>query len=172
MQEIRFQEVFRREVQQDLSQNTPTPNFAKRLILFFNTPLGLWILSSIALACLVNFYATLVNHFERVRTNKATAAWIDLEIEHHFENLKLYLDEGGPFIQRGYAPKYYLNGMIGNLGGEPLYYSAVFPIAINRSLHSIMFELSTYTDDHIEKSRIEAAARSASSLFDHIILLR
>ena len=172
MREIRLQEVFRHEVQQEIEKTKPDPHFSKRLVAILNSPFGLWILSSIVLALLVNFYATVLSHLDGLRQKRDAISWLDLEITHHIASLHRLMGDDGPRSNRGLQPRAYLQGLSGNLNGSQMNYLPLYPAATDRSLHSLMYQLATYIDDEEEKARINAAANSTASLFDYIIELR
>ena len=98
MEAIKSEEIFRHEIQQQLASAQSTGSLAKRAYSFLNTPLGLWFLSSIALALLVNFYATLMSHLDGLRQKRDNVEWLDLEINHHLEQLKHLFGENIPLL--------------------------------------------------------------------------
>ena len=149
-----------------------TGDFLQRLYAFLNTPLGLWVLSSIALALIAHSYATVVSHLDSQRQKKESIDWIDLEIKHHIDTLRRFLGTTGPLPVARVPSVAYMQMIAGSLNGLTQNYVPLFPIAINRSVHSLMLQLATYVDDKDDKANIVQAANAMLLLSEYVISLR
>jgi hypothetical protein len=166
MEAIKSEEIFRHEIQQQLTSAQSTGSLAKRVYLFLNTPLGLWFLSSFALALLVHFYATMESHLDGLRQKRENVEWLDLEINHHLEQLKHLFGEDLPLPNPGEPLRLYLNDIVLHVVGSDRGYTPIFKEGAGLSLHSLMYQLAHSVDDKEEKKSITNAAHAASDFLE------
>lgn len=85
---ILTEERFRAEARQAIGVESAAPKtLFGRSIAFFNTALGIWVLSSVLLTIVTGLYGVVRDHFDDTRRVRVETRQIDLEITHRLEVL-------------------------------------------------------------------------------------
>lgn len=167
-EQIRTEEIFRAEVQHALK--TPEAQTLKaRTWRFFNTALGLWVLSSLLLGGLTAGFGYLQSHLATVRRNRDLVDRDDVQMSVRLEYSQLLLKsasdpdakQGGNGIER--KRNIYQSGLRSFLEDTPE--TRLFPELKDRSTLSLVFEVMAKdnklpkTGDHSYRAMLDHVSR-------------
>lgn len=131
-QRIREEEIFRAEVQKSLVQLTsPKPSY-QHLWAFFNTSLGIWVLSTVFLGIIGWTYA----QWQASRQNTEQINKLDIEIDARLHAAEDTLNSQ-LFRKKEDSPIYVANVLLLPPMGERM----ILPEYANRNMRSLMYEL-------------------------------
>lgn len=157
--QIRLEEIFRHHVRKELEKiNTPSSHLA-RLVSFFNTGLGLWLLSTLAVGFISWGYGEWSRHQENQRNTTELIRKLDLEIGVRLRHFDVVITNANS-LKTYYIALWGLEQPSGIIEGLP---NTVFPEFSRRSFRSLLWELYTVVPS-TEKAKIIAALRKAQVL--------
>lgn len=160
---IRLEEIFRSEVKEQIEKAKGRPSRRARFLAFFNTGLGLWLLSSIAVGTISWSYSEWSRYQQSKETKQELIRKLDLEIAvrlRYFNSLVSEANNLRTFYEalRGLEQPSWL------VRGLP---NTVFPQFSERSFRSLLWELYTIVPS-AEKQPILGALRQAQELAERI----
>lgn len=167
---IRMEEIYRFEVRHSLREK-PSRSTRDRIWNFLNTGVGLWLLSTVAVGLITAAYGAWSTHNDKKELAQRSAAKLDLEIGNRIERLSFHL----ALLQKMNEATV-LN--IGDLlrGADTVrsqpYLMGVFDEYKDRSLSSLLWELSTVVDRADQAAVINAfqAARRLNDIAAAIVV--
>ncbi len=163
-QRIRFEEVFRSEVRQELEKRNRRGSRRTRWVAFLNTGLGLWILSTLAVGTISWGYGEWSRYQQGKEAKQELIRKVDLEIAvrlRYFDSLISNADNLRAFYDalRGLEQPAWL------VRGLP---NTVFPEFSERSFRSLLWELYTVVPS-AEKDPVLGALRQAQKLAERLM---
>ncbi len=158
---VRLEEVFREEVRKSLQQPR---TFGQQVLEFFNSSLGLFILSSVVLGGFSTLATTWFNNHQEQARSLETERRLDIEIGFRLHQLPLLANQPVTFTQLHTAKgavfgKAEYHPQAGKLGE----FEPVFPEYLGRSLFSLVWELQR-TVPSKDKSQLQAPLAQAKLL--------
>jgi len=154
---IRLEEIFREEVRRQL-QDDKVRTRSHRILAFFNSGLGIWLLSSIVLGFITWSYSTWSDSRSKVRENEATIEKLDVEIAARVERFRELLANATS------AQTYYMAlWSLDNPATIDKFTAGIFPEFASRSLRSLLWDLRSRVP-RSEKVEISFALRTAETL--------
>lgn len=158
---IRAEEIFRQEVRKEL-EPTPPPTRTARILEFLNSPLGLWMLSSIVISGLGFLYANFSAQQAKVEANRTIERRLNIEIARRLQKFKKLLETT---VEKNYEFNWY-NTALWSLNSSD---NPVFIEFKLRTLSSLLLELEAVVPTAQQQS-IDTAAQAILSYEDQISL--
>ena len=145
---IREEELFRFQIQKELSDEKELKTGRGKFLKFFNTAFGLWLLSSIFLSLVTWGYSTWQAKSEIEKQNMVNKKRLSDEISSRIGNAYILTSPGR--FEENKNPHYYLDLLLMPPGDERV----VIPEFSNRNLSSLLHELKQNLTGY-EKSQTE-----------------
>jgi hypothetical protein len=156
-QRIKEEEIFRSEVQKSLSGQRPETAH-KRLWAFFNTSLGIWVLSTIA----VGLFGWMYAQWQVGQQNAEQIRKIDVEIHARIYAAQIYHSAGSSGPNGRYLSKADI------LLSPPTGESVILPEFANRNLKSLLFELQDRVPPGGESLDVDSAVNKVQHLESYL----
>lgn len=139
---IKEEEIFRDQVRKELSEKNEPKTPIKKWEKFFNTGLGLWFLSLLCLASIPWGYTLYQGWRENHNRKTETIKKIRRELLTRIENLQLEIFQDSRTPEPKLDIKRYVSRLISAPGND----RSVIPEFANRSMQSLVYELTEITD--------------------------
>jgi len=168
---IKNEEIFRAEIRESLDK-TDSKSFWKKVWYLFNSPFGLWILSTVVVGLVAYFYNDMKLKSEISSNNAATMHKLSTETSHRLYKFRLSLSEQSPtsLDYQDTELAYMIDGTLiidGTLSPEqPIY---VFPEFKDRTMHSLLYEMERLTKDKKQASSIKQARSILSEIKNKLL---
>ena len=154
---IRLEEVFREELREEL-KTARAKTWRKRALAFFNSALGIWLLSSVALGLVTWTYARWTETLAKARENGEAVEKLDIEIAARIQRLESFLVDGS-----SNATYFIALVSLDNPSTVDKLSPVVFPEFARRGLRSLLWELHTRVPIS-ERPGVAAALKVAEQL--------
>lgn len=165
-QKIKLEEIFRDEIRKKLSEKERS-SFSHKIWKFINSPLGLWLLSTVLVGLVVYFYDNNKLQNQIIANNTATLHKLETEISNRLQQFRVALENQDPskiYYQKDELA-YMIDGTLisdGSLSREkPIY---IFPEYKERTMNSLLYEISRLTIDKNQASIISEARSIISKI--------
>jgi hypothetical protein len=154
---IRLEEVFREELREEL-KTAKAETWRKRALAFFNSALGIWLLSSVALGLVTWTYTRWTETLAKARENREAVEKLDIEIAARIQRFESFVVDGSRNVT-------YFIALISldNPSAIDKVSPVVFPEFHRRGLRSLLWELYTRVPVS-ERPGVAAALKVADRL--------
>lgn len=161
---IRLEEVFREELREEL-KTAKAKTWRKQALAFFNSALGIWLLSSVALGFVTWTYSRWTETLTKERENREAVEKLEIEIA---ARIKRFCSLATPStfsdISRDSNETYFIALIsLDNPSAQDKLSLGVFPEFAHRGLRSLLWELQTRVPVS-ERPCVEFAQRVAEQL--------
>ncbi|UFS62354.1 hypothetical protein LOH54_11960 [Sulfurimonas sp. HSL-3221] len=157
---IKREEIFREEVRKEIEKSRKPTTWYARILKFFNTPLGIWLLSTVVVGVLGWLISRWQSRLTEERKNKAKMEEIDLQIALRLKHLHISLKKPSPWSEY----KHYSIQVKAFLTGIP--YTALSPDLKDRTTISLLFELGKTIRSIDEKNKIQNSIDASMALYN------
>lgn len=156
---IMSEEIFRDEIRKSLREKEQD-SFRKKTWKLINSPIGLWLLSTVFVGSIVYFYNDTKLKNEILANNAATLHKLETETSNRLQQFRLSLSNQNPasIYYENEELAYMIDGTLlinGSLAQKkPVY---VFPEYKERTMNSLLYEIERLTIDKKQVSSIKEA---------------
>jgi len=151
---IRLEEIFREEVRAELSTTKPK-TWQKKSLAFFNSALGIWLLSSVALGLVSWSYSRLSESIAEKKENNGAIQKLDIEITARIRRFEAFLANDSSNMM------YFIALLsLDNPSTIDKMTPVVFPEYSRRGLRSLLWELHSRVPED-EKKAVARALKTA-----------
>jgi hypothetical protein len=160
---IRHEEILRLEIRRSIEAKQPPQSRWEKSWTFFNSALGLWLLSTVAVTILGWAFAKLSSTLAHERENSILSSKLDMEIANHVREFRDTLTAEYPEGE-WQAGLVQLLRAADCLQGKTQAYDHLFPEYQGRTTSSLIWELREIRADRVEKGRLLQAYQASHNI--------